>query len=123
MTKGNVNKRVRRDDEDKNLGAASDVVVEKAALVEIGEIFVNGSIPLGKQKPLEHVVSQSEENDKGDGENEGREGGQGGNAGDFHFPNVSVRVYVKPHGGKDRWTYGFFSSPPIGDDENTKKEP
>ena len=52
MTEGNINERICRDYEDKNLSAASDVMVEKAALVGFGEITVNRSIILGEQKPL-----------------------------------------------------------------------
>ena len=101
LTEGNINKRVCRNDENENLGAAGDVVVDKAALVEVGEVVVNGSIVLRKQKPFEHVIPQSEQSDKGDRENKGREWGQSGNAGHFHSQNMSIRIHVGPHGGND----------------------
>ena len=84
VSKGHVDKGVRGDDEDEHLGAAGDVVVDEAALVEFGEVVVDGSVIFGEQASFEDVVSKSEESDEGDGEYEGREGGQGGDAGDFH---------------------------------------
>lgn len=72
MAESNIDKRIRRDCENENLGAPSDVVVEEAPLVDFGKVIVDGAVILGKQKPFEHPISQGKENNKGDGENERR---------------------------------------------------
>ena len=48
MAESDIDKRICRDYEDENLGAAGNMVVQEAALVVFGEVVVNRSIALGK---------------------------------------------------------------------------
>lgn len=71
MAESNVDKRICRDHENENLGAAGNVVVEEAPLVDFGQVIIHGTITLGKQKSFEQPISQGKENNTSDGKDEG----------------------------------------------------
>lgn len=78
IAKSDIDERVRRHDQDDDLGGPGNVVIDEPATVDLSQVCVDAAVEAFDEEALKDIVSDQEEDNEDNGDDECGKGGEDG---------------------------------------------